>query len=93
MTTESERGPVTILELYRFRTGDDRESIDAGSVERAGLPFMSGCEVCFASLACYNAHPSRSGFIRCRDCIADDGWVDVAEASRDIFDGESEVTT
>ena len=68
---------VSILDvaLARGATPAADGSIDAGQFERLRLPFFAGCEVCQATLGPYNAYPSRTGFIRCRDCIADLGFA------------------
>jgi hypothetical protein len=55
------------------------ESYSGGEYERLGLPFFSGCQGCGASLAPYNAFPSTTGFIRCRDCVEGFGY-DTVEA-------------
>lgn len=41
----------------------------------AGLNLIGGCELCEATLAAYNAYPSRSGYWRCSDCIGDTGFT------------------
>jgi hypothetical protein len=48
---------------------------------------MGGCEGCGASIAAYSAHPSTTGYIRCRDFIGDLGYATVAEADLAIFGG------
>ena len=40
-----------------------------GDIEATGLPFFGGCEICHASIACYNAYPSKSNYLRCRSCM------------------------
>lgn len=76
--------PITILELATFILG--REASTGLDFYDAGLAMMGGCEICGASLAAYNACPSKSGFWRCRSgCIDDTGWTDLEEARQDIF--------
>jgi len=53
--------------------------IDSSEFYRVGLDIMGGCCSCGASIACYNAHPSRNGFWKCSDCIGNDGWESVEE--------------
>lgn len=79
--------PITILQLAEHRLG--REAVTGSDFEEAGLPMLGGCQVCAATIAAYNACPSRSGYIRCAaGCIGDSGWTTVEEANRDIFEGE-----
>jgi hypothetical protein len=64
-----------------------------GDFNKAGLPMMGGCEVCEASIAAYNAYPSKGGYLRCADCIGEDGWHSSTKAFHDIFpDGDEEDT-
>jgi len=77
---------ITAMELAEFRLG--REARTGTDFEEARIPIMGGCSVCGASIAAYNAYPARDGYWRCEDHIGEDGWEDVAEASRDIFGDE-----
>jgi hypothetical protein len=53
------------------------------------LPILGGCEICEATVAAYNACPSKTGFLRCKNgCIEDEGWETVEEANRAIFESE-----
>jgi len=57
-----------------------------GSIESVGIPFMGGCVNCEASIACYNAYPSKCGYLMCKDCIGDtNGFDTVEEAVKVIF--------
>lgn len=81
--------PITVLELawHRGAEKDEDGATNAYEVEKTGLPFMGGCCMCGATVACYNACPSKAGYLKClNDCIGDDGWDSVEEANRDIFD-------
>jgi hypothetical protein len=82
---------ITVLELAQHRgaTPDEGGSISAAEIGRVGLPFWGGCERCGAAIACYNAYPSKSGYLRCRDCIGTAGWETVEQADADIFGTES----
>ena len=69
MTTETTA--ITILDLataWGAVTAEDG-SINSTEFARLGLPFFSGCQGCNASMGPHNAHPSRSGFTRCADCL------------------------
>jgi len=79
---------VTILELAEHRGArrvDDR--INGGEFYRVGVDIMGGCSGCHATLAAYNAYPSKRGFWMCADCIGDSGYATVVEANAAIFDG------
>lgn len=78
---------ITILELAKFRLAKlDRatEQLNGQDFADVQLQIMGGCADCGASLAAYNAYPSRSGFWKCADDIGDDGWLDVAKADAEI---------
>jgi hypothetical protein len=64
--------PITIMVAAEHMLG--REARNGADYEQAGLPMMGGCEHCGASIAAYNAYPSTSGYLRCADCIGDDGY-------------------
>ena len=70
--------PITISDLAEHRLG--REASTGADFETAGLPMMGGCEACGACVAAYNSHPSKTGYLRCSDCIGDLGWATVEEA-------------
>lgn len=78
---------VTFLALAKFRgaKADEDGGINGGEFVRVGLDIMGGCQVCGATLAAYNGYPSKSGFWRCKDCLYDEGWTDVAQVNADIF--------
>lgn len=83
--------PITILDLARHRGAQEIDgSISGGEFDKVGLPMLGGCEVCGATVAAYNAAPSKTGYLRCvNGCIADLGWDDVAEADRAIFEEDA----
>jgi len=83
---EQEPRPVTILQLAEFRLGHQAET--GQDFADAGLAILGGCERCHASIAAYNAFPSKSGFWRCEDCIGPLGWDTVEEADAAIFGQE-----
>lgn len=63
--------PVTILEVAKgwgVKTTEDG-NITMESINKVGLPFMGGCCICEASVACYNSYPTTYGFIMCRECV------------------------
>jgi len=86
------RTPVTILELATYRLG--RSASTGQDFDDADLPIMGGCEICGATVSAYNACPSKTGNIRCKEgCIADLGYVTVQEANRAVFDGVMPIIT
>jgi|GEM_PF-3033727 len=72
---------VTIQSLAEYRLG---RAATTGQ-DYAGLPMLGGCEICGATIAPYNAYPSRSGYWRCAQCIGDTGWLTVVEANQVVF--------
>lgn len=74
---------ITIADLAEFRLG--RKAIHGGDFAEALLPIYGGCQICAASIAAYNAYPSKSGFIRCADHIGNDGWENAKEANDAIL--------
>ena len=76
---------ITILDLALFRGAKEvNGSISAKEVNRVGLPFVGGCMHCQATIAAYNAYPSKAGYLKCSDCIGDDGWETVEQADKDL---------
>jgi len=74
--------PVTILDYVCFITGKDEP---AGEDHwNANVGILGGCQICFATIASYNAYPARSGFWRCGGCIGDDGYATVEEFAASI---------
>ena len=85
---EVQEKPITVLDLAKYRGATEvNGAINGAEFERVGLPFFGGCEACEASIAAYNAYPSTSGYLRCRDCIGDDGYPTVEAANTAIFGG------
>lgn len=87
--------PITIIQLARFRGAKESAdgSINGAEFYRVGLPILGGCLICEATIAAYNAYPSKSGYLKCRNCIGDDGYATVEEANREIFADEVELTS
>lgn len=76
---EVESGPVTILQLARFRGVKDAN----GSIS------FGACQRCGACVTAYNACPSHTGYIMCKNgCIGDLGYETVEEANLDLFPEE-----
>jgi len=79
---------ITVLDLAKFRglKEDENGKVSMGAFDDVGLPMMGGCSICGATVTCYNACPSKSGFLKCeKGCIGGDGWETVEEADIDIF--------
>ncbi len=92
MSAENEEsGPITVLQLALYRGAKETETggITLGAIEDTGLPFFGGCSVCNASIAAYNACPSRSGYLKCSSgCIGGDGFETVEQANIALFPEE-----
>lgn len=91
---------VTILDLAKHLWAKDpargpawvaeHESYSGADFDAVGLPIMGGCAVCEATVAAYNACPSKSGYLKCAGgCIEGDGWYDVANCAEDVFGKEA----
>jgi len=65
---------ITILDIAIAKGAqkDDAGRLGGGEFERLGLPMISGCQRCGATVGPWGACPSRTGFIQCCDCITDD---------------------
>ena len=72
---------VTILDcaVARGAKPDEDGNITMGDIEDVGLPFFGGCQVCHASIACFNAYPSKTNYLRCRSCIGSLGFATTDE--------------
>jgi hypothetical protein len=69
---------ITILDYVKSQIGA-KDSYTAEDFHGTGVDIMGGCEICGATTAGYNAHPSISGYWRCADCIADGGFATVED--------------
>jgi hypothetical protein len=71
---------ITILDLALSRGAKEVDGrISGDEFNRLGLPIMGGCEYCGATIGAYNAYPSKSGYLRCSDCIGSDGFETTQE--------------
>src|SRR5437016_12917265 len=70
--------PITILDYVKSVVGD-KDLYTAEDCLASGVDILGGCQGCQATIACYNAYPSTSGYWRCADCIGDDGYATVAD--------------
>jgi hypothetical protein len=73
--------PITILDYVKSRAGE-KDSYSAADFHSNGVEMLGGCEICHATIACYNAYPSTSGYWRCADCIGDIGFATVDDFTR-----------
>ena len=76
---------ITILDLVRAAVGE-QDSYSGADHEQAGVAIMGGCWRCGATLASYNAYPSRGGSWACDICVQGDGYDTVAEYEADGCD-------
>jgi hypothetical protein len=70
--------PVTIMAYVKSKVGE-KDTYTAEDCLACGVDILGGCEGCHATIACYNAYPSKSGYWRCADCIGDTGFNTVEE--------------
>jgi hypothetical protein len=69
---------ITILDYVKSVVGD-KDLYTAEDCLASGVDILGGCQGCQATIACYNAYPSTSGYWRCADCIGTDGFATVAD--------------
>ena len=75
---------ITVYDLAKHLL--DRDPISGDDFEQVGLPMMGGCQTCGASIAAYNASPSRTGYLQCASgCIEGLGFDTVQEAAAFIW--------
>jgi ribosomal protein L37AE/L43A len=77
--------PITILDYVKSKAGE-KDSYSGEDFLSHGVEMLGGCEICQATIAAYNAYPSKSGFWRCADCIGDSGFITIDEFARDQMD-------
>ena len=68
---------VTILDCAIAAGAKPNEdgNFTAQAINDAGFPMFGGCSGCQASLAAYNMYPTRTGFVKCKDCVGDIGFA------------------
>lgn len=60
---------VTIYQVALARGVTEIDGkVNGGEFDRVGLPLLSGCQHCGATLGPGNAYPTSTGFIQCGDC-------------------------
>jgi hypothetical protein len=72
---------ITVLDVLYERAPElrGRKDIPASEFDKHSLPFTAVCQSCHATLGAHNAYPSKTGDIRCNDCIGDLGFEAVRE--------------
>lgn len=82
--------PITILQVAESRGVEESKdgSISMAAFHKVGLEMFGGCCLCEASIAAYNAYPSRAGFWKCGDCIDDDGYETTEDFNASELDAE-----
>ena len=70
--------PITILDYVKSVVGD-KDLYTAEDCLASGVDILGGCQGCHATIACYNAYPSTSGYWRCAGCIGTSGFATVAD--------------
>ncbi len=77
---------ITVMQWADFRLG--RPASTEADFFEAKLAMIGGCRGCGATIAAYNAYPSRSGYWACADCIGDRGFSSCKEANKVEFPDE-----
>jgi hypothetical protein len=77
-----------------MKTAEDG-SYSGADIAAVGLAILGGCCRCAATIAAYNAYPSKNGYWMCGDCIGEAGEVGYAtvEAADEAIFGEREPYT
>lgn len=72
---------ITILDvaIARGAKADTEGCIDGEEFARVGLSIIGGCAWCGATIAAYNALPTKLGCWGCMDCAHHQGFETVAE--------------
>src|SRR4029078_8043722 len=74
-------GPPTLASPFRNDANavvGNKALYPAGDCLASGVDILGGCQGCHATIACYNAYPSTSGYWRCAACTATDGYATAA---------------
>ena len=79
--------PITIAELAGHILG--RPAVDKVDYKKVKLPIFGECMGCHASIAAFNSYPSKNGFIMCKKCIGDQGWENLEDARKGLFEKEN----
>ena len=76
---------ITILDVAKAlgAVADDTGAFSADEFTKRSLPFFCGCQDCGALLGPYNGYPSKTGYIRCKDCIENMGYETLEEYLKD----------
>jgi hypothetical protein len=69
---------ITILDYVKSVVGE-KPIYTVEDFSSAGVEMLGGCQICGATIAPYNAYPSRSGYWRCADCIDTSGFATIEE--------------
>jgi len=72
---------ITILDvaIARGAKADTEGYIDGEEFARVGLSIIGGCAWCGATIAAYNALPTKLRYWGCVDCASHQGFETVAE--------------
>ena len=80
---------VSVEGLARYRMGVFDRPLNAGDYVSARLCEIGGCEECGESVGADRAFVTSTGYLRCADCIGDDGWTDTSAANAALFGGSN----
>ena len=74
--SQDEFTPLSVLDIaiqQGLQPSEDG-TYSAEGLLRHGFTMIGGCQCCYATIAVYNAYPSKSGYWMCGDCISDYGF-------------------
>lgn len=81
---------LQVAEARGLKPSPNGSGYSAGAFAAVGIPFLGGCARCYATIAAYNAYPSKTGYWLDGQCIegTDLGFETVEEF--EAFDDERE---
>lgn len=70
--------PITILDYVAYKLGY-RARYPVEIFDQLHVPMIGSCASCGLTILAHNAYPSHTGYLCCRGCIGDSGFVHPAE--------------
>ena len=54
---------------------NEKESLNGEDFDNLGLPMFGGCQYCGASIAAFNAHPGKNGYLVGSCCATEENTI------------------
>ena len=71
---------ITVYDIVKAHGGKEVDGhMNGDEFIRLGFEFLGGCKHCGASIAAYNAYPTKLGYWACVDCVGDAGFATVKD--------------